>query len=183
MVRGAQPLLGVLRPTWQAVARPCQGVWAGRRHGRSFVPADRLGGVGQPGRDRAWFFPRKWPGLDRRPLGWRVAERGLDAVAGSGSAPRHRGRGGGVCALHEGGGCRSGAALSYGHRRRLLLPLREGRADLSGSRTDGRPVAQSHGRLSHWEVGSCGRLPCFLSFFARRPVLTPILLDSSTFKR
>ena len=76
MVRGTQSLLGILCPAWQAVPRPCQGVWAGRRHGRNFVPTDRLGGVGQPGRDRAWFFPRKWPGLDRRPLGWRVAGKG-----------------------------------------------------------------------------------------------------------
>ena len=76
MVRGTQPLLGILCPAWQAVPRPCQGVWAGRRHGCSFVPTDQLGGVGQPGRDRAWFFPRKWPGLDRRPLGWRVAGKG-----------------------------------------------------------------------------------------------------------
>lgn len=142
MVRGTQPLPGALRPAWQAVPRPCQGVWAGRRHGRRFVPTDRLGGVGQPGRDQAWFFPRKWPGLDRRPLGRHVAGEAWMPVAGSGSTPRCGGRGRLLC--------RRAAGSS--------LPLREGRADPSGSRTDGSPAARSRGRLGHRAVGAWGWL-------------------------
>lgn len=76
-----QPLPGVLRPAWQAVRGPARGnrSCGGRRHGRSFVPTDRLGGVGQPGRDQAWFFPGSGLGPGQKASWAARGGRGLDA--------------------------------------------------------------------------------------------------------
>lgn len=62
-----------------------------------------------------------------------------------GQGPRPAAGGGGVCS-------------AGGRRVPLFLPLREGRAAPSGSRTDGSPAARSRGRLGHRAVGAWGWL-------------------------
>lgn len=83
-----QTYLGVLHFTWQAAPRPCQEVWAGRRPGGGFVPADQLGGVGQPGRGQGLALPREVTWLPTEAFCWRlrVWQGGAwPCVAGSGS--------------------------------------------------------------------------------------------------
>lgn len=120
-----------------------------------------LGGTrpgSSPGSGRAWTGGLLGGTWRARP-GCRWWGQGLRPAAG-------------VCALQEGGGFPSRAALGCGHRRHLFLPLREGRADPSGSRTDRRPAARSHGRL----LPGSGRL-------GLAPVSSPSALVVAAFRR